>query len=106
MGEVSDFRSEPRSDIVRVYGFCTEHSSKSRGIGYQTECSPTLRGGRDTCDIICIEGNGYRPSHHGNGYRIGGVMYSLNTTEVHAVAYESDTTGKSPERQQGEDKDR
>ena len=45
MGEVSDFRSEPRSDIVRVYGFCTEHSSKSRGIGYQTECSPTLRGG-------------------------------------------------------------
>jgi DNA (cytosine-5)-methyltransferase 1 len=24
-------------------GFCTEHSAQSRGIGYQEECSPTLR---------------------------------------------------------------
>lgn len=52
MGEVSDFRSEPRSDI------------------------------------ICLEGNGYRPSHHGDGFRIGGAMYTLNTTEVHGVCYE------------------
>lgn len=26
-------------------GFCTEHSSKSRTIGYEEECSPTLRAG-------------------------------------------------------------
>jgi DNA (cytosine-5)-methyltransferase 1 len=26
-------------------GFCTEHSADSRGIGYQEECSPTLRAG-------------------------------------------------------------
>lgn len=54
MGEVSDFGSEPRSDVV------------------------------------CLEGNGARPSHHGDGFRIGGAMYSLNTVEVHCVAYRKD----------------
>ena len=38
-------------------------------------------------DIVCLEGNGARPSHKGTGYRIGGVMYTLNSTEVHAVCY-------------------
>ena len=38
-------------------------------------------------DIVCLEGNGARPSHKGNGYRIGEVMYTLNSTEVHCVAY-------------------
>ena len=26
-------------------GFCTEHSAKARGIGYQKETAPTLRAG-------------------------------------------------------------
>lgn len=51
MGEVSDIRCEPGSDIV------------------------------------CLEGNGYRPSHKGDGYRVGGAMYTLNSTEVHAICY-------------------
>lgn len=38
-------------------------------------------------DIVCIEGNGQRPSHKGDGYKVGGVMYTLNSTEVHAVCY-------------------
>ena len=29
--------------FVTTAGFCTEHSSKSRGIGYEEEVSPTLR---------------------------------------------------------------
>lgn len=36
---------------------------------------------------IPLEGNGARPSHRGDGYRKSGPMYSLNTTEVHSVAY-------------------
>ena len=36
-------------------------------------------------DIICLEGNGTRPSHKGNGYSVGGAMYTLNSVEVHAV---------------------
>lgn len=31
--------------VMRSAGFCTEHSSKSRGIGYEEETSPTLRAG-------------------------------------------------------------
>ena len=38
-------------------------------------------------DIVCLEGNGYRPSHKGDGYRVGGAMYALNSTEVHAICY-------------------
>ena len=37
-------------------------------------------------NIICLEGNGSRPSHRGNGYSEG-VMYTLNSVEVHSVAY-------------------
>ena len=38
-------------------------------------------------DIICLEGNGSRPSHKGDGWSAGGVMYTLNSTEVHCVCY-------------------
>lgn len=31
--------------VLESAGFCTEHSSKSRSIGYEEECSPTLRAG-------------------------------------------------------------
>ena len=37
-------------------------------------------------DVICLEGNGTRPSHRGSGYSEG-AMYILNITEVHCVAY-------------------
>lgn len=38
-------------------------------------------------EIIALEGNGSRPSHKGEGYRESDTMYTLNTTEVHGVAY-------------------
>lgn len=31
--------------VMEAAGFCTEHSAKSRTIGYEEECSPTLRAG-------------------------------------------------------------
>ena len=37
--------------------------------------------------IVVVEGNGSRPSHHGNGYKESETMYTLNCTENHAVAY-------------------
>lgn len=43
--------------------------------------------------VIPLEGNGARPSHHGDGYRKSGPMYSLNTTEVHGVAYSTQLCG-------------
>ena len=37
--------------------------------------------------VVSLEGNGQRESHKGDGYHTDGEMYTLNTTEVHAVAY-------------------
>ena len=152
--------------VVESAGFCTEHSAKARGIGFEEETSPTLRagvvpatlkircghgiGGRgaliqedksatlscnndqtlfvpkaygicskhsnsmmsnnpnsgfyeadtaktiDTSNqsalknqggIVVVEGNGSRPSHHGDGYKESDTMYTLNCTENHAVSY-------------------
>ncbi len=118
--------------VVESAGFCTEHSAKAHGIGYEKEKSPTLRAGvvpatlkvygicgkhsnsmlsdnpnsgfyeADTArtidtsnqspcknqgGMVVIEGNGSRPSHHGDGYKEAETMYTLNCTENHAVSY-------------------
>ena len=39
---------------------------------------------------VCIEGNGSRPSHRGDGYAESDVMYTLNATEQHGVSYCTD----------------
>ena len=51
--------------------------------------------GKPRSDIVCLEGNGSRPSHRGDGYIESQVMYTLNTTEVHAVAYGIEPGGSS-----------
>lgn len=38
-------------------------------------------------DVVCLEGNGTRPSHRGVGFSEGGVMYTLNSVEIHCVCY-------------------
>ena len=37
--------------------------------------------------VVALEGNGARPSHHGDGYAEGEVSFTLNATEQHGVAY-------------------
>ena len=40
------------------------------------------------CDsMICLEGNGSRESHKGDGYKESETMYTLNTVEQHGVCY-------------------
>ena len=36
---------------------------------------------------VCLEGNGSRPSHKGDGYSESDTMYTLNTVDRHAVVY-------------------
>ena len=43
----------------------------------------------DHVPIVCLEGNGSRPSHKGDGYAENEIMYTLNSTEHHAVAVEN-----------------
>jgi len=41
--------------------------------------------GKDEDKTICLEGNGSRDSHKGDGFRESETMYTLNTVEQHAV---------------------
>jgi len=44
--------------------------------------------------VICLEGNGARPSHQGGVCSEEGKMFTLNTIERHAVCYESPVTDR------------
>lgn len=56
-------------------------------------------------DIICIEGNGSRDSHLGNGYRESDTMYTLNTVEQHAVCYRKETDAEKKQLHTEQDTD-
>lgn len=79
-------------------------SNPHSGI-YEAETSRTLdgNGGSPACNqggmaVVCIEGNGSRDSHKGDGFKESDTMYTLNTVEQHAVcigvdAYNQAATG-------------
>ena len=84
---------------VKVYGICSDASNSMRSDNpnsgvYEAETSRTLdgNGGSPSCNqggmaVVCLEGNGTRPSHRGDG--IGkDIAFTLNTVERHAVAYD------------------
>ena len=85
--------------VVEAYGICSKDSnamkSKNPNSGfYKAETSRTLDTSGQSPNknqggiaVVAVEGNGTRPSHHGNGYSEEGVGYTLNTTEQHGVAY-------------------
>ncbi len=52
-----------------------------------SEQAPCQRSQTSQSSTVCLEGNGYRESHRGDGWRESDQMYTLNTTEQHAVAY-------------------
>ena len=49
------------------------------------------------CLTVALEGNDQRPSHKGDGYCESDVSYTLNTTEVHGVAFSQDAYDKYTE---------
>lgn len=51
----------------------------------------------DRNDVICLEGNGARPSHLGIGWSQKKCMFTLNSTEVHCVAYKKRSSRESEE---------
>lgn len=83
--------------VPTAFGVCskTSHSMLSdnpQSGFYKADTSRTLdgNGGNPTCNqggIAVVEGNGSRPSHKGDGYKESDVMYTLNATEQHAVAF-------------------
>ena len=81
----------------RAFGVCGKSSNSMMSDNphsgfYEADTSRCLdaNGGNPTCNqggIAVIEGNGSRPSHRGDGYKESDVMYTLNATEQHAVAF-------------------
>ena len=81
----------------KAYGICGKYSnsmlSDNPNSGfYEADTARTIdTSNQSPCKnqggIVVVEGNGLRPSHHGNGYKESETMYTLNCTENHAVAY-------------------
>jgi DNA (cytosine-5)-methyltransferase 1 len=79
--------------IVQSAGF--KGGQSSGGIGYANEQAPTLQANPSALEptVVCLEGNGSRKSHKGDGYKQSDIMYTLNTIEQHAVCCLNDQGG-------------
>ena len=83
--------------VPKAYGICGKYSnsmlSNNPNSGfYEAETSRTIdTSNQSPCKnqggMVVVEGNGSRPSHHGDGYKESETMYTLNCTENHAVSY-------------------
>lgn len=83
--------------IVQAYGICAKHSNSMMSDNpnsgfYEADTARTIdTSNQSPCKnqggMVVIEGNGSRPSHHGDGYKESDTMYTLNCTENHAVSY-------------------
>ena len=90
---------------VVAYGICSKESHAMQSDNphsgfYKADTARCLdaNGGNPSCNqggIAVIEGNGSRPSHKGDGYKESEVMYTLNATEQHGVAYGIDRSAYS-----------
>lgn len=90
-------RNDQAVFVPTAYGICSKDSNAMKSSNpnsgfYEAGTSRTLdgNGGNPACNqggIAVVEGNGARPSHLGDGYRESNVMYTLNATEQHGVAY-------------------
>ena len=128
-GRASTLRAEARHPpcVLNAFGFCTEHSADSRGIGYEDERAPTLRAGvvpgvaidfnptdsrirlkeDDLCQTLC--------SRMGTGGNQVPLVFGISSDQSHAMLsenphagiYEADTSRTldcsdcSPNRNQG-----
>lgn len=83
--------------VKKVYRICSKDSNAMKSDNphsgfYETDKASTVdTSNQSPCKnqggIVVIEGNGIRPSHMGDGYKECETMYTLNTTERHAVAF-------------------
>ena len=70
-----------------IEGNVVDRSSNKNGKGYCENVSPTLNTQDRHAVVYAIEGNGSRASHQGKAFSDSGVMYTLNTIEVHSVCF-------------------
>lgn len=79
--------------VPKAYGICSLMSNSMMSANpdsgfYEAETSRTLdtsnqSPAKNQGGIAVVEGNGSRPSHHGDGFKESEIMYTLNATEQH-----------------------
>ena len=80
------------SGILQSGGFCTEHSARSRGVGYEEERSPTIRTGVVPGTVISFEpGAASRLGGHCAENLCGALRASMGDNQL-AVAIENHPT--------------
>jgi len=78
--------------VLQASGFCTEHSSKSRGIGYEEERSPTLRAGVVPGTVLSFEpGAASRVGGHTDENISGSLRANMGDNQT-AIAIENHPT--------------
>ena len=83
--------------VPKAYGICGKYSnsmlSNNPNSGfYEADTSRTIdTSNQSPCKnqggMVVVEGNGSRPTHHGDGYKESETMYTLNCVETHAISY-------------------
>ncbi len=78
--------------VLQASGFCTEHSSKSRGVGYEEERSPTLRAGVVPGTVLSFEpGAASRVGGHTDENISGPLRANMGDNQT-AIAIENHPT--------------
>ena len=78
--------------VLQASGFCTEHSAKSRGVGYEEDVSPTLRAGVVPGTVMSFEpGAASRTGGHTDENISGTLRASMGDNQI-AVAIENHPT--------------
>ena len=78
--------------VLQSSGFCTEHSSKSRGVGYEEERSPTLRAGVVPGTVLSFEpGAASRVGGHTDENISGSLRANMGDNQT-AIAIENHPT--------------
>ena len=83
--------------VPKAYGICGKYSnsmlSNNPNSGfYEADTTRTIDNSdqshcKNQGGMVEVEGNGSRPSHHGDGYKESETMYTLNCVETHAISY-------------------
>ncbi len=88
---VADFGGSSAGEILFEREGVSGHLEQ--GEPQRQETAGYLADGAGEHDCVAIEGNGQRESHKGDGWKLTDKMYTLNTTEVHGVAYGINCSG-------------
>lgn len=89
---IAGYFSQGTTDANRE-GKCIGNGQVNQG--FMQDKTGALNCMHDQQAVVCLEGNGSRPSHRGDGYAVSDVSYTLNSTEHHAVAYGIDGYNQS-----------